>query len=168
MAFSSQQAASASTRTPPPACARGRYRGVTKTEDDVAVIALKCPLLPDDVGDSIGTAKPLPQLPTSFQGLVGFGGDADVFSFQAGRGARVTVTLSLVAPYSYRDSSGGGAADLAAGEARSNLDAEVSLLNSTGQVMQTWTNNAGLLSGALSPGSVSLSYRVGCWAACVI
>ena len=141
-------------RTPLPACTHRRYLGATKAEDDVAIIAQKCPLLPDDVGDSTDTAKPLPQLPVSFEGLIGFGGDADVFSFQANRNARVTVTLSLAAPYSRGGASG------SASQARSNLDAEVSLLNSTGHALRTWSNDAGLLSGVLTPVINALPYQV--------
>ena len=160
MASSSQAVASKGT-IPPPECTCSRYRGATNTEDDVAIIAQKCPLLPDDVGDSIDTAKPLPQLPASFEGLIGFGGDKDVFSFRASRGARVTVTLALVAPYySPGYSSSGNAATTGASQGRSNLDAEVSLLNRTGHVLRTWLNGAGLLSGVLAPSVVP--YQVGC------
>lgn len=85
----------------------------------------------------------------SFQGVLGFGGDVDMFSFQGSAGRQVLITFSLVDDYSPSDD---------VFYQRANLDAEVTLYNSTNGVIRTWTNEFfGVYSGF---GSASLPYTV--------
>ena len=119
-----------------------RYPGATNTENDIAIISKHLSLLADDVGNTIADATTLPELPTSFRGLISFGGDTDVVSFQANNGTRLTVVISLVSPY-FADIT----QQLGKGEARSNLDAELTLMDSAGDVLKAWSNDVNLLSG---------------------
>ena len=97
-----------------------RYVGATNTEDDVAILGSKLGLRPDDVGDTLDTATAL-SLPANFSGMVGLGGNADVFKFQVPTSARVVATLSLLDPFvRWGEAEGRG---------RSNLDAELALVS---------------------------------------
>lgn len=131
-----------------------RYAGATNTEDDIQIISTRVPFAPDDdAGDNATAATPLPQLPASASGVVGFGGDVvDVYSFSAKRKARITIMLSLAAPYE--------------GKGRSNLDAELALLDDGGNPLATWTNNDGLLAGSFTSDSLPREVRVPAGADC--
>ena len=87
-------------------------------------------------------------LPANLSGVIGFGGDVDVFRFQVVANARVIVTLSLVRPFA-KD----GAA--AVGRGRSNLDTELELLDGSGAVLPAWRNDNGLLEGIFTSDSVA-------------
>ena len=123
-----------------------RYAGADNTEDDVAIIRAKLGFRPDDFGDTLETAAAL-SLPTNFNGTVGLGGDVDVFKFQVPGSARVAITLSLVDPF-VRDGA-------AMGWGRSNLNAELTLLDSSGAVLRGWSSDGGLLAGTFTSESVA-------------
>ena len=115
-----------------------RYPNATNTEDDVAIMARALALAPDDAGNTIARATPL-GLYEPFQGLVGFGGDVDVFSFQGASGRQMLVSFSLVKDYATQASQF---------YQRTNLDAEVTLYGAAGNVLQVWSNELnGVFSG---------------------
>ena len=130
----------------------GRYLNATNLEDDVVIIAKSCPLIPDDVGDTTDQAKPL-ALSVAFSGLIGFGGDVDVFSFHGSAGKQLLVTLSLVNDFSPR---------ALLYYQRTNLDAEVTLLNSTRGVMRALGDERtpGVFSGFFFTGPLPYTVRL--------
>lgn len=141
-----------------------RYQGATNTEDDIAIIAARAALVGDDVGDDITNATRLPPLPASFSGLIGYGGDSDVFAFEAQRYSRVTVTLALVDPYYPQN----GTQQMGRGQPRSDLDTELTLVSRDGRTLKSWSDASGLLFGAFK--TDGLPYNVsepclgaGCW-----
>ena len=109
-----------------------RYAGATNTEDDIKIISSYCPYAPDDVGDTIENATSLSALPAAFSGSIGFSGDVDVFAIQVFRNTTVSVRISLVA--------------------RSNLDAQLELLDGGGSRLAAWDNQTGLLSSTFTYG----------------
>lgn len=121
-----------------------RYEGANNKEDDIAIISKTCPLVPDDVGNSITNATRL-QVPGSFNGLISFGGDIDVFSFNANKGAVVTITLALADTFVWNSSFAGSVSRFD----RSNLNAEVVLMDSAGLALKSWSGSSSLLQGAL-------------------
>ena len=123
-----------------------RYAGATNTEDDVAILSNRLGLRPDDIGDTLETAAAL-SLPANVSGTVGFSGDVDIFKFQLSRSGRVEATLSLVGPF-VREGA-------VVGRGRSNLDAELALLDGKGAALQAWTNDDGLLAGTFTSESVA-------------
>ena len=129
----------------------GRYTNATNLEDDIAIIARTCPLAPDDVGDVTDQAKPL-ALSEPFEGFIGFGGDVDVFSFSGAAGKQLLVTFSLVNDFFPRD---------LVYYQRTNLDAEVTLLNGTGGVMQALSDERtpGIFSGFFFTGPLPYTVR---------
>lgn len=136
--------------SPTPKFVLCRYPYATNKEDDIAIINKTLAFIPDDAGDSFAQARAL-TLSQPFQGLLSFGSDVDMFTFQGTGGRQVLVTFSLVDDYS--------PSDVALFYQRSDLDADVALLNSTGGVIQTWTNEFyGVFSGF---GITSLPYTVG-------
>ena len=134
-----------------------RYTNATNLEDDIAIIARTCALVPDDVGDATSQAKPL-ALSEPFEGVIGFGGDVDVFSFSGTAGKQLLVTFSLVNDFSPRD---------LLYYQRTNLDAEVALLNGTGGVMRALSDERtpGVFSGFFFTGPLPYSVRRTCVAA---
>ena len=128
-----------------------RYSGASNTTDDIGIISRRASLMPDDVGDTPANATRL-QPPASFVGVIGFRGDSDVFSFSANKSSKRAVKLSLVEPFV------AGAADAPEVQPRSNLDAELALMNSSGHVITRWTNDGGLLFGVFQ--NDNLPYQV--------
>lgn len=126
---------------PPP-----RYVNATNVTDAVAVIAKTCPLATGGPGSTAATAQPL-LLPDTYSGILGFRGDKDYFKFQGQANSSVRITFSLVDDY-VRDV--GGSRNVY--YQRSNLDAEVALLDARGVALQTWTNDEGVLSGLFTAG----------------
>lgn len=113
----------------------------------MAVIASRIGLAPDEAGDSPGAALPR-SVPFSFQGTVGYQGDADVYSFTANAGTRLSLNLKLT--------------DAFGAQQRSNLDAEMALLDSSGAVLQHWTNDNGLLAGTFKTDPLPTTVRTHC------
>ena len=100
---------------------RGEYTDANNTQDDVAIIAGKVGFSTDDHGNSIGSATTLTpdsQGNVSGEGIISTRTDVDVFRFVTGSGA---VSFDIT-PFDYSD-------------AKSNLDIQVSLLNSNGQTI---------------------------------
>ena len=125
-----------------------RYLNATNKEDDVAIIASHCPLDPDDAGGPPADADlrlALPDTLARFSGIIGFEGDTDVFSFEAKKDARVAIIFAITGAYYSSDM----AQQNSKGEPRSNLDAEVAVMDAAGAVLKSWGNSDGLLSGLL-------------------
>lgn len=117
---------------------KGEYKGATNTTDDIAIISSHLPFVADDVGNTLATAQPI-ATPGSFSGLVGHGGDVDVFSITVPPGSpkRLNLSLALLPAYSNGTHT----------FPRSNLDAEVLLNDSAGALLETWSNTYGLFQG---------------------
>ena len=102
---------------------RGSYAGANNREDDFTRIQYSLDLRGDDAGDNLIQAHSLGSMVTgdratsSFDGVLGIDGDADVFGVYAGNGP-LNVTVSP----RYR----GG-----------NTDIKLTLLSRTGAVLQT-------------------------------
>lgn len=117
-----------------------RYPFAGNHEDDIAIIAKWCSLGADDVGNTQEGARPL-ALSEWFTGVVGFGGDVDMFAFNAPASKQLVITLSLVNDYAPSDTQY---------FQRTNLNAELALQNASGHVLQTWDSTTrGILSGVL-------------------
>ena len=118
-----------------------RYAHATRPQqDDIQVISTRVPFVPDDVGDTPQNATLLGRLPATVSGIIGYNGDVDVFSFYALSGTRVSIQLSLLAAYS----SYGRTWE------RSNLDAEVTIMDVDTKTVAIWGNPNGLLSGSFT------------------
>lgn len=117
---------------------RGEYDNANQTQDDLAIIEGKLGYLPDDHGDTRGSATGLfigvggavvssnPELDphntlTENKGVIGSADDVDVFSFVAGAGA-VNLTVRPAWDAFYRSTSRRGA----------NLDVEAELQDLSG------------------------------------
>lgn len=130
------------TRIPPPL---QRYPGATQPDqDDVQIISAKAPLVPDDAGGAPASAKPVALVqgsPATIDGLIGGGGDADVYSFTAAANQSVRIGLELTTR-SPLFASG-----------RTNLDSEISVYGPgpAGPLVANLTNDDGVLSGVLPP-----------------
>lgn len=92
---------------------KGEYTGATNTEDDLAIIASKVPLLEDDHGDTADAATTL-TLAHPQAGLITSGSDVDAFTLAATGDVTVTVASPSSAP---------------------DLDAELRVLDATGDLM---------------------------------
>lgn len=131
-----------------------RYPNANNKEDDVAIIARRCPFVPDDVGDTVANATRLEQLPASYDGLLSLGGDTDVFAFDADKAARLVITLALVDAY-----RGPGSEQNGGQQPRTDLSAQLRLMSSNGAVLQSWINERGLLQGSFKTGKLPLQVR---------
>lgn len=114
-----------------------RYKGATNTSDDIAVINTHLDFVKDDVGNTSATALAL-SLPGNFSGLIGYGGDVDVFSITVPGSKRLNLSFALLPVYS------NGTNEFP----RSDLDAELLLNTSAGALVEMWTNPYGLLQGS--------------------
>lgn len=104
-------------------------------EDDIAKIASKLGYVPQLNGNSLATATAMDVSITGATataraaGIISQTGQIDYYFFVAGSAGTVTLSLSVVTPFDSKN--------------RANLDAQVQLLDSTGNVMQT-INPAGV------------------------
>jgi len=77
---------------------KGEYAGANNTEDDIAIIANYVPFRTDNVGNTIGSAKPLTVNNGNnahMSGAIESRTDVDVYSFATGAG---NITLSILPP----------------------------------------------------------------------
>ena len=91
---------------------KGEYPGATNTEDDLAIISARIPVLVDDHRD-VGWASTIVPSSTQLTGMLGPAGDVDVFATTVGAGpltatvrAATTDTSNLFASITVRDVSG--------------------------------------------------------------
>ena len=127
------------------------YAGANNLQDDVSIINQTCPFVADDVGDNFTVARPL-KMAESFQGVIGFDGDVDMFSFEGSAGKQLLVSFSLVDDFSPGPSEF---------FQRANLDAQVALYSGdTGGVLQTFTNDGdGVFSGFFTTSPLPYTVR---------
>ena len=101
---------------------KGEYFLANNTQDDLAIIGTKCPLIPDDAGNTIATAIPLPVTSGSFSTTGRFSNATDIDLY------RVTLpagtTNFSVAGYRAASGTAGG-----------NTDIKLDLLDSTDTVL---------------------------------
>ena len=112
----------------------GEYGGADNTEDDLRMISDNgAPLLADDAGDTVDGARDLGSGPsTSFSGIVTTDADVDVFEIRTGAGpASFKLDPAPIGP---------------------NLDARLTLLSSTGAVLQRSDPLSALVSPELATG----------------
>jgi len=75
---------------------KGEYVNANETEDDLAIISGKLPVVADDVGDTKSTAAPLDINDSTITGLIrpqGLGKDTDVYILQQGVTSNVNITV---------------------------------------------------------------------------
>ena len=118
---------------------RGEYASATNKQDDIALIARHCPLLPDRQGDEIITARTLTGTSLSTSGLIETRSDADLFRFIAGAGPiSLSATPATAGP---------------------NLDIVLALYNGVGNLVTT-VRGSGMgatLSGTVPQGTYYLA-----------
>ena len=121
------------------------------------------PLIPDDVGDTIPFSKTLLGANSgqaTGRGLIGAPYDVDIWRFASGPGS-VSLALEGVSNYThtipgfFNTSYLGPSSNLPPSlytwfepVPRSNLDAQMSLLDAAGTVLKTWTNPNGVYWGS--------------------
>jgi hypothetical protein len=108
---------------------KGEYTNASRpAEDDVAIIALSAPYIPDDYGDTTASASWI-QSNQIYRGLISSAADVDMFRFPANPGA-LTITVQLVPDWVKEFA-------VQAPVCRTNLDVLLQVLDSKGVVLAT-------------------------------
>ena len=129
----------APTHSSPSSPHAARYAGATKpNQDDIDIILKKLPQVADDHGNDPSSSRLLDSANNpsgaTVAGVINTRADVDVFSVRGGPGA-LSVALTLTNSWGQW--------------ARSDLDAQITLLDERAAAIKVWDNPAGLLEGEL-------------------